>query len=129
MWLLGPNPPGNNGYTDEQYAKKFGLKTKYQVVLKFSPKLSAEEYQHLREMRRPYEQAPQGMLHAGDSPQRAREAEAYLAQHPLPVFYDADNSVYVESPRNSDGIYPPEAAAQGEKIFAWLKNNFVEYKN
>ena len=129
VWMLGPNLPASNGYTDEQYAKKFGFKTKYQIALIFAPKLSPEEYQRLREMRRPYEQVPQGMMPPGPALQKAQEAEAYLAQHPLPLYYDGDHSVFVTSPGGSHGIYPPEAAAQGQKIFSWLTNNFSEYKN
>jgi hypothetical protein len=129
VWLLGPNLPGSNGYTDEQYAKNFGVKTKYQIVLTFAPKLSPEEYQRLREMRRPYEQVPQGMLPPGSASQRAQEAQVYLGQHPLPKFYNDDYSILVESPADSNGIYPPEAAKQGEQIITWLKNNFGEYKN
>ena len=129
VWLLGPNLPGSNGDIDEQYAKKFGFKKKYQIALTFAPKLSPEEYQHLREMRRPYEQVPQGMMAPGPASQRAHEAEVYLSQHPLPMFFKGDYSVFIESSADGNGIYPPEAAAQGGQITTWLKNHFNEYKN
>jgi hypothetical protein len=109
----------------EQLAREMGHTTKYEVMLSVVPLLSSVELERLRAARRPFEQVlDTGALSKMDF----TKAQIGYEQHRVPTFYTDDYSVFVDRPVDRFvEIYPPDAAAQVERLMASLRGLFHEY--
>lgn len=104
----------------EETLHKYGETRKYEVALSFVPRLSDSELEHLREERRPYEQALRGS-HITNVTQSLDALE----QIPLPTYYTDDYSIFVDRPILNGDEYP--AAKQVQQLMDSFKTVFHEY--
>jgi len=118
--LIGRMPGGM-----EELAQRMGQTTKYDVTLWLVPRFSAEELGQLRAARSPFER----VLDTG-APSKMDYTKAQIGyeQHRVPTFYTHDYSVFLDRPIDRFvEVYPPEAAAQVERLMVALRTVFHEY--
>jgi len=109
----------------EELAQRMGQTTKYDVILSFVPRLSTKELEQLRAARDPFER----VLDTG-APSKMDYTKAQIGyeQHQVPMFYTDDYSVFIDRPIDRFvEVYPPDAAAQVERLIAALRTVFHEY--
>jgi len=109
----------------EELARRMGQTTKYEVILSFVPRLSAAELGRLRAARSPFER----ILDTG-APSKLDYTKAQIGyeHHRVPTFYTDKYSIFVD--RSADRfveVYPPDAAAQVERLMEALRRLFREY--
>jgi hypothetical protein len=119
VYLLNPlNPPDYSNTT----FKTYGLKTNYEFVLSFVPRLSDAELKKIHEERLPYERIRTTMENYG-------QVQGELDKRPLPSFYTKNYSIFIEPNRYIDFylVYPPEAVQQISNLTNCLMKTFQMY--
>ena len=109
--------------SEERILREFGVRTRYQIVLIFKPRLSEEELRGLKALRAAAVERAQ----ASDDAKRSRSARA-ARKFDLPAYFDARLSVYVY--RTDDGpigIYPKEAAKERDAVLGIFDAMFEKY--
>ena len=109
--------------SDERLLREFGIRTRYQIVLVFKPRLSEEELRELKALRA-------GVVERARTIDDAKGSQSNRAvrKFDLPVYFDARFSIYVY--RTDDGpisIYPKEAVAERDAVLGVLDALFEKY--
>jgi hypothetical protein len=126
VWLLGINLPGvTPGETEEQYARENGYKTKYEIKLAFVPRLTDAQLEKIRTERLAIERSGESMP---NDKHKLSFVSNGLADHPLPVYYTENYSIFLESPDGFYGVYPPEIAKQVVAINDLFRLKFHKYQ-
>jgi hypothetical protein len=115
--------PNEDSPFEKSIFEKYGMKTPYEVVLSFIPRMTDTELNSLREKRRPYENIRTRSMAV------YFDAQRHLQQIPFPSFYTDKYSIFVEPPPYGDGwqVYPPEAVQQVNDLTNVLMKTFREY--
>jgi len=110
----------------EWSVKKYGSEERYEIKLRFEPRLTDSEFEKLKLEREPYER----MLNEGA---RSRDewdfAIREFYKHKVPVYFTDRYSVFAE---RSDGypvrVYPESVLPECKQVLASLDSIFQRYK-
>ena len=110
----------------DERIRKYGTEEKYEIKLRFEPKLTDAELQQLKLTREPYEKI---VDEGGRSSDEWYSGIEEFYKHAVPVFFTDKYSVFAEKsndyPRR---MYPESAEKECQKVLAALDSLFKRYR-
>ena len=112
--------------TFEEGVKKYGREKRYEIRLRFEPRLTDSEFNQLRLAREPYEKIVNEGARTKDDWSDGMQG---LHEHKVPIYFTEKYSVFAEK---SDDypvqIYPESVLPECRKVVAALDSLFQRYK-
>ena len=110
----------------EEAVRHYGSLENYQIVLRFEPRLLAEEYEQLRVRRQPFERILNEGAHSKDEWGKGIEE---FNKHKVPVYFTDRYSVFADKSDNYPvKIYPESVVPECKGVLASLDRLFQRYE-
>ena len=108
----------------EAAVKKYGREKRYEIKLRFEPRLTDSQFEQLRLTREPYEKILNGARSKSEWSYGIEE----FYKHKVPVYFTDKYSVFAEKSDYPVQIYPESVGPECAQVLASLDSLFQRYK-